>query len=511
VNERGLKMENIIIIDLGTTGVKVALINKKGELIAHAYKTYSINAKNERIEQYPEEWWQSTINAISEISEKVKNINGIILSGQMQNLIALSKKGMQIPAILYSDTRARKEAIIIEQIIGQEELIRVTGNIQDASSLLAKLLWLRENEPDMYAQTDRILFGAHDFIAWKLTNNEFTDFTTLSTTGLLDIKNNNYAYSFIDALGIQRSLLPPLIHAGHLDGLVTRNAALATGLPEGTPVYHGSGDVGSTTIGAGAGMPGSISCYLGTSGWIAATTLENFADPKKGIYNLRHPDSIKVIKVGPMLMAAGNIEWAINVIGNTEKTTREKYKAFNDEVIASKSSKLIYLPYLVGERAPFKDPDARGAFIGIERSTTRGEMYKAILEGVTFAMRSIYEAMVTQDNLSIMSDSGLFSLSGGGAKSPIWPQLIADVFNRKVIVPKEAQLAGIWGAYIILGKELGWFSDYSLPGGLLKDYASFLPISENSKKYEGLYKIFLELYPALKKSFSSLAGIRTNI
>ncbi|MGB9586416.1 MAG: FGGY-family carbohydrate kinase, partial [Anaerolineales bacterium] len=280
--------------------------------------------------------------------------------------------------------------------------------------------------------------------------------------------------------------------------------------PEGTPVYHGSGDVGSATVGAGAGMPGSISCYLGTSGWIAATALVGFADPKKGIYNLRHPDPSKIIKVGPMLMAGGNVDWAINAIGNC-KSGKERYRAFNDEVLAVRSSKLIYLPYLIGERAPFKDPDARGAFIGIERSTTRGQIYRAILEGVTFAMRSIYETMVTQDNLSIMTDSGLFSLSGGGAKSPIWPQIIADVFNRKVIVPKEAEMAGIWGAYIILGKELGWFSNYSLPKEILKDYVSFVPISENNKEYERLYKIFLELYPALKKSFSSLAGIRTNI
>jgi xylulokinase len=406
--------------------------------------------------------------------------------------------------LLRQFTRAQTEIQEIEKIIGKDRLKNITGNIQDASSLLAKLLWLKKHTPEIYTPLETVLLGAHDYIAWKLTGSTNTDFTTAATTGLLDIKRNTWALDIMNDLTLRTDILPHLVPGDHIDGYLSNETAASLGLPTGCPIFHGSGDVGTTTLGANAGEPGTTSCYLGTSGWVAATTANVLADPESGIFNLRHPDPAKIIQVGPMLLAGGNIQWIVETISSFSEE-KNPYDLLNARAAAVKpgSNGIIYLPYLSGERSPFKAPEARGGFIGLSRETTREELYRAALEGVAFAMRSIQESIAGPD-VKLKS----LTLSGGGAKSSLWPQIFADVFHCDVMVLESAEEVGLIGAVLMCGRALGWYSGYLLPPQLLRVRRKYIPKTENRQLYDELYSIFLQVYPALRKSWFALKMYR---
>lgn len=501
-------MEKLIVLDLGTTGVKAALLDRSGRVLAEDYRAYPTNVHDDRVEQDPADWWEGAVSVMASAAGLCErgSVAGICLSGQMQDLITLDANGSSGPAILYSDARAYGEAATVAGIIGAGELASRTGNLQDGASLLAKILWLRQNEPSRYRSSRRLLFGAHDYVAWRLTGTEATDYTTLSTTGLLDITANAYAWSIIDALGFERSLFPTLVRADHQDGGLLAEPARLIGVPAGTPVFHGSGDAGSTTLGAGAGVPGVLSCYLGTSGWLAATSSGGCVNPRTGIFNLRHPDSSSLIHIGPMLLAAGNVDWAIETIG-LPANTEGRYESFTSEASRAKPGcgGLVYLPYLVGERSPFRDSRARGVFAGLSRSTGSSSMFRAVLEGVAFAMRSIHEAMDPGD----LGTARRLSLSGGGARSPLWPQIFADVFDSEVSVAEHAPRSGLIGAFVIAGKALGWQDGYLPPRQSGHEDVAFRPIVENRHACERAYAAFRGLYPALRESFAALADVDT--
>jgi xylulokinase len=418
----------------------------------------------------------------------------------------LDEKRLLAPAILYSDTRSQTEIQDIHQKIGEDRLKQVTGNLQDASSLLAKLLWLKRHKPDIYARFKTVLFGAHDYIAWKLVGSAHTDFTTAATTGLLDIRQNTWALDIMRAIDLRTDVLPQLVPSHTIDGYLTEDKAALLGFPAGCPVFHGSGDVGTTTLGSNAGEPGTTSCYLGTSGWIATTTANTLANPDSGIFNLRHPDPAKLIQVGPMLLAGGNIQWVIENISSFPQA-ENRYALLSDKAAEVKpgANGIIYLPYLSGERSPFRAPEARGGLIGLSRETTRADMYRAVLEGVAFAMRSIQESITGRD-LNLQS----LTLSGGGAKSSIWPQIFADVFHCEVLVLEHAEEVGLIGAALLGGKALGWYTGYLLPLELLKVKMTYAPKTENIPLYNELYAIFRQLYPALRNSWSVLNVYRDN-
>lgn len=499
-------MEQIIAIDIGTTGAKTALISRSGEILARHYGTYETMAQHSQAEQNPEDWWEAVRQGILGVNSYVdeKNFCGISLGGQMQDLISLGSEHVLAPTILYSDTRAQTEIQEIEQRIGQDRLKNITGNIQDASSLLAKLLWLKKHKPERYNALKTVLLGAHDYIAWKLTGSTNTDFTTAATTGLLDITRNTWALDIMSAVRLRTDILPQLVQAHHVDGQLSSEMAASLGLPAGCPIFHGSGDVGTATLGANAGEPGTTSCYLGTSGWVATTTENVLADPESGIFNLRHPDPTKIIQVGPMLLAGGNLQWIVEQISSFSQE-EHRYDLLNEKaaVIKPGSNGVLYLPYLSGERSPFKAPEARGSFIGLSRETTREELYRAALEGVTFAMRSIQEAMTGPD-LNLQS----LTLSGGGAKSALWAQIFADVFHCRVVVLERAEEVGLIGAVLMAGKALDWYPGYLLPPELLRVKRKYEPQEQNRQLYDELYSIFRQLYPSLRESWSALKMYR---
>lgn len=347
-----------------------------------------------------------------------------------------------------------------------------------------------------------VLLGVADYICWKLTNRFVTDYTNGSTTGLMNFDENRWDPDILQYIGMSEFNLPDLVSADEIVGSVSKEAAMATRLPRGLPVIHGAGDAGSATVGAGAGIQGMISCYLSTSGWIASTG-ELPVDPSTGRFNLRHPDEEKVINIGPMIMTAGNVEWTLQTfLGDREgELTEDAFELFTR--LAAKaapgSGGIFYLPYLMGERSPFRDPDARGAFIGIGRESQRAELFRAVLEGVSYSLNSILETLLP----SSRSDRRIY-LSGGGAQNRVWAEILASITESIVVTASNTRETGILGNTVIAGRGLGYFDSYGLPPGFLQIEEEYHPKKDLVDFYRSGMRIFVKLYPALKETFRAV-------
>ena len=506
-------MNLILALDIGTTGTKAALVQRDGQLLATGYADYPIyHREGNVVEQEPEDWWRATGMALGQLWQAAppgaaQQVAAVSLSGQMQDLILLGADGVLGRAILYSDCRAQDEAAFVTQTIGRETLESITGNEQGASSLLAKWLWLQKHAPDQLKACRKILVGAHDYVGWRLHGAVGADYTTAATTGLLDLAQNQWSFDLLTRLGLDADKLPGLQAATSLVGEVTATAAAATGIPAGTPVLRGAGDLAATTIGVGAGEPGRLYGYLGTSGWIASSLHQATPNPQSGVFTLRHPDAQRYIQVAPMLTAGGNLDWfRTQVVSNQLPVIADenvgRYQWINEQVatVPAGCGGLIYLPYLAGERSPFSDPQARGAFIGLSATSTQAHMARAVMEGVALAYRSLGEVL----NLT---PRGPLYLVGGGAKSPIWPQILADVFGCEVQVVAAPGDAAARGAAILAGLALGWYQNYAPATDFFPVVRSYTPENRHSQLYTRLYALFRTLYPHLREAFAELAQI----
>jgi xylulokinase len=474
--------ESILAIDVGTSATKAAIIARDGQVLASQSSGYETRTgPNGELEQNPEDWWQATLEAIRLLEPTRFEISAIILTGQMQDLIVLKNASVLRPAILYSDARASAEA---EQL--DETWTALTGNLQGASSLPAKLLWLKSHESEIYSIAYSLLFGAHDFVTWKLTGARVADRTTASTTGLLDLETGMWATAMLEALGLRTDWLPELRNAGEIVGRLSSELSTQLGLPINLPVLHGIGDAGAATIGAGAGEPGTPYIYLGTSGWLASSVHGSRGNPHRGVFTLAHPNPRSNILIGPMLTAGGNMEWIRTQLGL-------EHDAF--ERLASSAEPgchgTIFLPYLTGERSPFMNPEARAEFKRISNATTQADLARAVLEGVALGFRSIAQSMKLE-----MHDQ--LYIAGGGARSNLWCQIIADVLNTNVARLENAEDVGVRGAALLAARSLGWLEGLHAPNFFPVERV-FTPDPKNVPEYEHIYKSFLEVNPHLTR------------
>ena len=478
-----MNSDSVIALDLGTTGVKAAVLSRTGEILASTYRGYPTATRGNEVEQDPLDWETAALDAIRELAASCTPA-AITLTGQMQDLVL--EGPVRSPAILYNDTRARAELEEIDKAYGVGRLSREAGNAQDATNLAAKLLWVRRHEPDRYRNADKLLLGAHDHVAYRLTGETAADFTTASTTGLLVLETNSWNLGLLRALGLRTDLLPAITGPDTAVGALSAEAAKATGLPAGLPVIHGAGDAASTTIGSGAGEDGSMSINLGTSGWLAMTSSGSAVDTAKGVYNLRHPDGKRLIVIGAPTTAAGNYDWfresTMPGVGN-----RAAFERLNGEAAAARPGTILYLPYLAGERSPWKDPDARAAFLGLGRETGRGDLARAVMEGVAFSLRAVRDAIDRTGS----GNRAVATLVGGGARSPLWCGILASVLGSGIAVPSSPDEAGVRGAAIIAGRALGWFEGYGAPAGFLPVGSTYEPRAEWVSAYDAVYPAFL--------------------
>lgn len=484
-------MTTYLALDIGTTGAKAALITSEGDVLRNAGGEYPTHTGDSGVvEQNPADWWRVVVEAIQALNPT--EADAIAITGQMQNMILLDANGDAVrPAILYSDTRARTQADTVNQRAGESALRQLTGNAQGADSLLAKLLWLYENEPAHLGTAAHLVTGAADVIALKLTGAAAVDTTTASTTGLLALDERQYvnpAQMNVPELAPYFDMLSPPTPGGSQVGTLTDAAAQALGLRPGLPVHHGPGDAGAATLGTGSGEIGTAYAYLGTSGWVAFTAAEKAA-PDSGVITIAHPRPANTIQVAPLLTAGGNLTWI-----------RDVFAADYDPLVAAALERpptnLIYLPYLNGERAPFVDPLARGALIGLDARTTQGDMVRAVLEGVAYAYRHALTALTATFPARI-------TLIGGGARSDVWSQLFADVLGLDVFVPANPETVGLYGAVLAAEVERGSRADYAVS---FTQGAMFTPDAARHTHYTRHYETFRAAYPALKTLFHQLAA-----
>ncbi|HNS31978.1 MAG TPA: xylulokinase [bacterium] len=491
-------------IDLGTTGVKVVITDTGGNTVKTASVEYPLlTPRPGWAEQDPSEWWKASQKAIRQALDssgiKPVNIKCIGLTGQMHGAVFLdSRNRVLCPAILWCDQRTAEECIEINEKVGAGRIFEITANPVLTGFQSPKILWLRKNLPKLYRKVKKILLPK-DYLRFLLTGAFATDVSDASGTSLLDIKKRKWSEEILRKLDIQSDFLPGCFESAEITGNITGKASLATGLKKDTPVVAGAGDQAAGGIGSGIAEEGLFSISLGTSGVVFAHSDKILADTGRRLHTFCHAVPNKWHLMGVMLSAGGSLRWLRDNIVN------EPYEAMTSMAgkIKEGSEGLIFLPYLTGERCPYPDPAARGVFFGISLKHGREHFIRAVMEGITFGLK---------DSLNIMKKTGLspgkkLRVSGGGARSPLWCQMMADIFNN-CTVRLTCEEGPAYGAALIAGAGIGTYRDIVFACRLfIKEKDTFSPSKENAKKYEDFYGLYRKLYPSLKDRFDTLAKI----
>jgi xylulokinase len=488
-------MRYVIGIDLGTSSVKAILVSEKGEIYREVSKSYPlIQPKAGYSEQDPEEWVIKTKEALKELVEHfdgdVRDIQGISFSGQMHGLVLLGDKDQPIRnAILWNDTRTTKQCRRIIEVLGENQLYQWTKNPALEGFTLPKLLWVQEHEPENFSRIKTFLLPK-DYLRFRMTNAVHSEYSDAAGTLLLDIKNKTWSREICEAFSIDPTICPPLVDSAECVGRLNEDFARATGLSSETKVFAGGADNACGAIGAGITSPGKTMCSIGTSGVIL--TFEADASPVYGgnVHFFNHAVKDAFYSMGVTLSAGYSLDWYKQRFAS-EMGFDELLK--EAETVSPGSDGLLFAPYLVGERTPHGDARIRGSYIGIDALHERAHFTRAVLEGVTFSLN---------ESIEILRASGktidtIVSI-GGGAKSRVWLQIQADIFNARIIKLKSEQGPAL-GAAILAGLGCGWYSN--MQDGV-KTFVQvdqvYEPNPENVERYRSIFKLYQEIYKATK-------------
>ncbi len=505
-------MPYFIGIDIGTSGTKTVLFDEKGNTIASSFYEYPLyQPKVGWAEQNPEDWWNATIFTIKDVlyksGVKSDDVKGLGLSGQMHGLVLLDKNHNVLRhSIIWCDQRTAKECDQITELVGKDKLIEITANPALTGFTASKTMWVKNNEPQIYEKVYKILLPK-DFIRFKLTGEFATEVSDASGMQFLNIKERKWSDYVLEKLGIDKSLLAPVFESPEVTGKITRQVAELTGLKEGTIVVGGAGDQAAGAVGNGIVKPGIVSSTIGTSGVVFAY-MEKIAIDKKGrVHTFCHAVPGAWHVMGVTQGAGLSLKWFRDNFCNSEKevgnlTGKDPYDIMNEEAAKIKPGcdGLIYLPYLMGERTPHLDPFARGVFFGLSARHTKTDMLRAVMEGVGYSLK---------DCMEIIKEMGInvkeVRASGGGARSPIWRQIQADLFETDVFTVNSQEGPAL-GVALLASVGYGYYK--SVPEACeatIKTVSKVSPIKENTKTYTRYYKIYNELYNDLKEEFRKLA------
>lgn len=481
-------MSFIASFDIGTTEAKGILVSKEAKPFLEKNIPIQTDHQNGRMEQDADQWYQAVLSILTYWFDRgvnAKDIDLITFSGQMQDCIPVDSQGKALrPAILYGDNRAVKQAVLLEEQLAIQE---ITGNHMDGTIVFPKILWIKEKESEVYQSAACFLMGSKDYVIYHLTGEYVTDPTTAATTGMMNIRTQNWQNDWLATFGMDANKLPAIQPSEQIVGRVTEQASMLTGLLAGTPVLCGIGDGGSASLGAGVFQAGEVYGYIGTTGWMAVP-VKQISQGAKGLFHLPYIGENPYLAIAP-LMNAGNVHrWAVNTFSHAD------YDGFEKLIAADRSSnKLLFLPYLNGERFPIQDAAASGSMIGIRPDTTPADMGCAVLEGAAMAMRQGMEVITDEDD-------GVITLIGGGTKSKVWNQIMADVLNREVRVPADSQFFPAMGAVVLGAKALGWANhDTQFVNHTVTD--TYLPNCSLGDHYDAKYKKYKKLYGQLQDIF----------
>ncbi len=485
-------MNTYIGIDLGTSGVKILLVATNGEILAEITKGYPVlYPQTGWTEQSPEDWWTAVCNGLGELLQGQNRavVKGISFGGQMHGLVVLDKDDNVIrPCILWNDGRTEGQTAYLNEVIGREKLSAYTGNIAFAGFTAPKILWVKENEPENFAKIEKIMLPK-DYIAYKLSGVFATDLSDASGTLLLDVQNRKWSKEMLEICAVKESQLPVLYESYEIVGDIKVEWAEQFGLSKQVKIIAGAGDNAAAAIGTGTVNEGDCNISLGTSGTIFLSSDRYSVDSKNALHSFCHASGQWHL-MGCILSAASARKWWLEDIlgGDYGGDERDVEKATDGE--------LIFLPYLSGERSPHNDVYAKGAFIGLTATTTRGQMSRAVMEGVAFALR---------DCLEVAKQNGIRAertkLCGGGAKSKVWRQIVADVMNMPVDLLQTEQGPAYGGAILAMVGCGEYENIASAISSLVKVRESILPQKERVCLYAKQYRKFKALYPLLREIF----------
>ncbi|MDO4333325.1 MAG: xylulokinase [Eubacteriales bacterium] len=483
-------------IDLGTSAVKLLLMEADGTIANVVSKEYPLYFPNPGwSEQNPEDWYSQTIAGMKELLTgfDAGRVAGISFGGQMHGLVILDSEDRVIrPAILWNDGRTSEENDYLNQAIGKETLSAYTANISFTGFTAPKLLWVKKNEPENFKRIAKIMLPK-DYLAYKMTGVHCTDVSDASGMLLFDVKNRCWSKEMCEICGVKEEQLAAIFESYETVGVVRPEAAEELGLSDHVKVAAGAGDNAAAAVGTGTVGEGMCNISLGTSGTIFISSEKFGVDKNNALHAFAHADGHYHL-MGCMLSAASCNKWWMEDIIGTKDYAKEQ------ETITKLGENHVYfLPYLMGERSPHNDPDARGAFIGMTMDTTRADMTQAVLEGVAFALRDSFE-VARSLGISIERTK----ICGGGAKSPLWKKIIANVMNVKVDVIESEEGPGYGGAMLAAVACGEYATVEEAAKKLVKVVDTVEPEPELAAKYEARYRQFQQIYPAVKKLFPNI-------
>jgi len=498
-------------LDVGTTGAKALLVDERGTLLASATEEYPTHTPRPLwSEQDPEDWWTAAVRAFGrlfhECGRKPEEVKGVGLTGQMHGLVLLDRRGGVLrPCIMWNDQRTAPQCEELTSKLGFDRLLELTGNPALPGFTAPKILWVRQNEPHVFERTAHILLPK-DYIRYRLTGEFATEVSDAAGTLLLDVRRRSWSPEMLRTLEIRGEWLPGMHESPDVSARVSTHAARETGFIGGTPVVGGGGDQAAGAVGSGVVREGVVSVTVGTSGVVFAHSDAYRIEPRGRLHAFCHAVPGAWHLMGVTLAAGGSLRWYRDTLGESDSARAKERGMDPYEVLTEGAGKvppgsegLLFLPYLSGERTPYPDPNARGAFVGLTIRHTRAHMTRAVLEGVAFSLRDCLELM---KNLKL--DIREVRVSGGGARSTVWRQIMADVFNVELVTVTSTEGAP-FGAALLAAVGAGHFKTvYEACDAMVKRVAVMPPQRKSVPVYEQLYQSYRELYPSLKGVFSRL-------
>lgn len=503
-------------LDVGTSGTKAILIDaaNQGAVLASATAEYPLSTPRPGwAEQDPAHWWKATADAVAAACALAQvlpsDVQGVGLTGQMHGLVALDAHGDVIrPAILWNDQRTAAQCEAIHERVGFERVLALTGNPVLPGFTAPKILWMREHEPDAHARIRHVLLPK-DYVRFCLSGVYAGDVSDASGTSMFDVGQRAWSREMTDAMGFDFDWLPEVHESFERSATVNAAGAAATGLREGTPIVAGAGDQAAQAVGSGIVREGLVSCTIGTSGVVFASCDSYRTDPQGRLHAFCHavPDTWHMM--GVMLSAGGSLRWYRDTLGQSEISEAEASGDDPYDILLKAAAEetepgcegLTFLPYLTGERTPHPDPDARGVFSGLSLRHTKAHLTRAVVEGVTFGLRDSLELMRAQDLAATQ-----IRVSGGGARSDFWRQMLADVFALPVVTV-NANEGAAFGAALLAGVGTGCWADVPSAAAEVIEETGLTEPGADVGTYAPYYERYRSLYRALAGEFKAMARV----
>ncbi|MDQ0206001.1 xylulokinase [Alkalicoccobacillus murimartini] len=498
-------MSYVIGIDLGTSAVKLLLVSKEGEVKVEVSQSYPLQqVRSGYSEQNPADWLEQTIVGLSELVTQFKGsvdeIKGISFSGQMHGLVLLNKSNEVLrPAILWNDTRTTSQCRQLEQTIGKEDLLRITKNPALEGFTLPKLLWVKEHEPEIFEQTN-VFMLPKDYLRYGLTGAIHTEYSDAGGTLLLDIEKQTWSSELLSRLGIDETICPPLVSSHAFVGHVTAQVAEATGLSPQTKVFAGGADNACGAIGAGILSEETTLVSIGTSGVVLSYEKDKETRVDGKVHFFHHAEPGAFYKMGVTLSAGYSLSWFKDTFAKEQDIEQLIREAGEREPGANG---LLFTPYLTGERSPHADAAIRASFIGMSSTHTQADFVRAVLEGITFSLK---------DSIELFREMGtkvekIISI-GGGAKSEVWLQLQANIFNARIVKQTSEQGPGM-GAAMLAAFGVGWFDSLeTCAEAFLSEQSTYEPDPIQVERYAEMYPLYKDVYTQTKQLNQALTTYR---